>query len=112
MGGVSVDLGTLARAYGVLDGQLVQPQLHGQLMERLGRWLDEIDPDHRVPLGEIVGNVGYREGLGFEHAVAIDPRRDVAHRTGQTDSRPAARRRLTTVAPRHASDRRLGRAMG
>ena len=69
-----VELGALVLGDGVLDGQLVEAELVGQLGELLVGRGAEVDPHEGVGLGEVLGHVGHREVLGLEHALAVQPR--------------------------------------
>ena len=73
VGGVVVELGPLVGLERVLDGQLVQAELVGQLVELVARRAAQVDPDHRVGPFEVVGDVGDREVLGLQHALAVHP---------------------------------------
>ena len=48
MGGVVVELRSLVRPERILDGELVQPELVGELVELLLGRAAEVDPHHRV----------------------------------------------------------------
>ena len=58
VGRVVVELGALVGAEGVLDGELVQAELAGELVELRLRRAAEVDPHHRVGLLQVVGDVG------------------------------------------------------
>ena len=63
---VAVDLRPLAVLQGVLDGELVQPQLVLEVVEvRLGR-VGEVDPDGAALGLEVVADLGEREPLRHE----------------------------------------------
>ena len=73
MRGVVVDLGSLVGSQGIFDGQLVQPELVGELVELLPGGLAEVDPDDGVGPLEVLGHVGDGEVLGFERPFAVHP---------------------------------------
>ena len=79
MGGVVVELRPLVLAERVLDGELVQAELAGELVELVLRRSAEVDPHDRVGLLEVVGDVGDREVLGLENALAVHPGHGLAH---------------------------------
>ena len=79
MRGVPVELRPLVGPERVLDRQLVQPELAGELVELLLGGPAQVDPDHRVGLLEVVGDVGNREALGLERSLAIHPGQGSAH---------------------------------
>ena len=76
---VVVELGSLMRAERVLDGQLVEAELVGELVELLLRRTAQVDPHHGVGFGEVVGHLCDREVLGLEHPVAIHACVDAVH---------------------------------
>ena len=79
VGRVVVELGALVWAERVLDGELVQAELTGELVELLLRRAAEVDPHHRVGLLEVLGDVGDRESLALQDTVAIHPGHGIAH---------------------------------
>jgi hypothetical protein len=76
---VAVQLGPLVLLDGVLDGQGVQPKLLGDDRQILLVGLAQVQPHHRVRLLEVVGDLGGREVLGFQHPLSVQPR--VTHAT-------------------------------
>ena len=58
VGGVAVELGALVWSQGVLHGELVQAELAGEGVELLPGGGAQVDPDHRVPLVQVLGDVG------------------------------------------------------
>ncbi len=79
MARVVVDLRPLVRLERVLDGQRVQPQLVGQPGEVGGVGREEVDPHDRVLVREPFGDVGDREVLVGQHAVAVGAGSHVTH---------------------------------
>ena len=73
MGGVVVELGPLVGLERVLDRERVQAQLVGQLVQLVARRAAQVDPDHRVRPFQVVGDLGHREALGLQHALAVHP---------------------------------------
>jgi hypothetical protein len=68
-----VDLRSLMLTECVLDGELVQAQLHGQSVHVfLGRRA-EVDPDDGVRLLEVLRDIGNRKVLGLENTLAVHP---------------------------------------
>ena len=76
---VPVELGTLVRLQRVLDGELVQPELSGQLVKLFLRGSREIDPHDRVWIHQVLGHIGDGEPLGLEGPLPIDPRQVLTH---------------------------------
>ena len=68
VGGVAVELGALMGSEGVLDRELVQTELAGELVQLLLRRAAEVDPHDGVGMLEVLGDVGDGEALGFEDA--------------------------------------------
>ena len=54
VGGVAVELGALVWSQGVLHGELVQAELAGEGVELLLGGGAQVDPDHRVPLVQVL----------------------------------------------------------
>ena len=79
MGGVAVELGALVGPERVLDGELVQAELAGELVELFLRGAAEVDPHHGVGLLQVLGDVGDREALGLEDPLAIHPGHGITH---------------------------------
>jgi hypothetical protein len=71
---VAVQLGPLVLLDGVFDGQEVQPELLGDDLQVLLVGLAQVQPHHRVRLLEVLGDLGGREVLGFQHPIAVQPR--------------------------------------
>ena len=74
-----VELGPLVFAHRVLDGQFVQSQLGGELVELVLRRGAEVDPDDGALLGEIPRDVLEGKVLGFQNSVAVEPAVGVVH---------------------------------
>jgi hypothetical protein len=71
---VLVELGTLVRLQHVLDGQFVQAQLDGQLIDLLLGRAAQVEPHHGVVAFEVLGDVGDREALPVQDPLAVHPR--------------------------------------
>ena len=67
------------RFQGVLDGELVQPELSGQLVQLFPRGTREVDPHDRVGIPQVLRDIGDGEALGLEDPLPIDPRHGFAH---------------------------------
>ena len=50
--GVEVELGPLVRLEGVLDGELVEPELGGERLELAGGGVAHVDPDDGIRIGQ------------------------------------------------------------
>ena len=74
-----IELRALVRAERVLDRELVQAELGGELVELLLRRAAEVDPHHRVGLLEVVRHVGDGKVLRLQHAVSVHPSAGLAH---------------------------------
>ena len=79
MRGVAVELRALVRAERVLDGELVQAELVGELVELLLRRTAQVHPHHRVGVLEVLGDVGDGKALGLESALPVHPGQGTAH---------------------------------
>ena len=79
VGGVAVELGALVGAERVLDGELVQAELAGELVELLLRRAAQVHPHDGVGVLEVLGDVGDREALGLENTLAVHPGHGIAH---------------------------------
>jgi hypothetical protein len=73
VGGIVVELGALGLVQGVLDGQLVQPELGVDHVEVAWRGSAQVQPNHRRRIAHVLGDVGDREVLQQEGAVAVQP---------------------------------------
>ena len=73
MGGVVVDLRALVGPERVLDRELVEAELAGELVQLLLRRTAEVDPHDRVGLLEILRDVGDGEVLRLEDPLAVHP---------------------------------------
>ncbi len=69
-----VDLGTLVGSERVLDGELVQAELVGELVQLLLGRSAEVHPHDGVGTLQVLGDVGDRKALRLEHAFAVHPR--------------------------------------
>ena len=67
-----VELGSLVGPERILDRELVEAELVGQLVQLLVGRPAEIDPDDGVGPREVVGHVGDGEVLRLEHSLAVD----------------------------------------
>ena len=77
--GIAVELRALVRPESVLDGQLVQAELVGELVELRDRGAAEVHPHHGVRLSEVLRDVGDGEALGVKHTLAVHPGRGITH---------------------------------
>jgi hypothetical protein len=84
------------RFQGVLDGELVQPELGGQLVKLFLRRAGEIDPHDGLRIHEVFGHIGHREPLRLEDPLPVHPRHEFTHRYGP--SRAPARGRSLYAA--------------
>jgi hypothetical protein len=73
VGGVGVELGPMVGLEGVLHRERVQAELVGQLVQLVDRRPAQVDPDHRARPLQVVGDVGDREALGLQDALAVHP---------------------------------------
>ena len=71
--GVVVDLWPLVAPEGVLDGELVEIELGGELSHLLGGRVADVDPHERALACDVVGHVGDREPLGLQLTLEVDP---------------------------------------
>jgi len=73
VGLVAVELWPLVLVDRILDRQRVQPELlrHRRQVVLVGG--AQVQPDNRAWHGEVVGDVGDREALGLQDAVAVHP---------------------------------------
>ena len=70
---VATELGPLAFGCGIFEGQRVQPELVGHDLQLLQIRSEEIHPDDRVLMSEMIVHVVQREALVVEHARPVTP---------------------------------------
>ncbi len=110
VGGVAVDLRALVGLQGVLDGQLVEAQLGGDLGEVVGRRMAVVDPDERARAFEMVRHRGHREALAIELAFPVAAGAHVAHAVSQARRRPEGHSPVGSVSSLPGRRRRRGGA--
>jgi hypothetical protein len=77
--GIAVEFGTLCRTYGVLDREVVQTELIGELLENVPAGLKEIHPDDRVRLPDVIRDRGQGKPLSIEQPIAVDACQNLTH---------------------------------
>ena len=58
----------------VLDGEFVQAELGREFVQQLLGRVEQVDPDQRVGILQVVGHLREREVLTVEHTFAPHPR--------------------------------------
>ena len=96
VGRVVVELGSLVLTKGVLDGELVDAELVGELDELLLAGGTEVDPHDGVDFGQVLGHLRHGEALLLHLAVAIHPGLGCAHRSPRR--RLVRRQRIRSVS--------------